>query len=1109
MAGEAVLSAFMQVLFDKLATAAFNEYRLLRGAKKELKSLSSTLSMVQAVLEDAEEKQLTEKPVQCWLMKLKDIAYYIDELLDKHATADLESRLEGQKVSNHFHFTCYCWKKCLLDYRIAHKIKGVNKKLEKIARERDVLGLQVMASVNRLRIEDRPQTSSLVDGSNVFGREEDKERIVRSLLMSDRSSSFRVSVLPIVGMGGLGKTTLTQLVYNDNRIKEHFQLRMWVCVSENFDEKKLTRETLEFTVSGGYSTNTTNMNLLQEELFEKLKGKRYLLVLDDVWNENHEKWRRYYAALIAGERGSKIIVTTQNKNVGRIMGGSLPYHLKQLSDKDCWSLFRNCAFVDGDSSRYPKLEEIGMEIVKKLKGLPLAAKALGSLLYSKLDEDDWQNILRSEIWELPADQNNVLPALRLSYKHLPPNLKQCFAFCAVFHKDYVFERDNLVQIWMALGFIQPQGRNRMEDIGYSYFDDLVSRSFFQAHKGNYVMHDAIHVLAQSISIEECVRVEDGLQTISSKKARHLSFSCSNSMDTSFEQFYGFKRLRTLLLLQGYKSRTCVVPDDLFLKLKFLRVLDLHRRDIDKLPQSIGNLQLLRYLSLSGIGIKMLPSSICRLYNLQTLRLMHCEGLRQLPKDVTNLINLRHLEARTLLVTEISGIGKLASLQKLDEFVVRRSKGFQISELKDMVELRGNLRVSSLENVTSCEEAIQAKLSNKRTLTALQLEWSEKSQFGSQECLNEEVLRGLQPPTEIKELTIKGYSGFYFPRWLGSAAFSSLNKIHLSNCENCKFLPPLGQLPFLRSLDIEGMYSVTHIGQEFSGNGEVMGFPSLNELEFQDMPCLEEWNISEGETQLPCITDIWISECPKLMELPQLPSTVTRLTISEVALTCLPMLRPSSTSPAALSFLSIHDCLKLTTLQGGLLSQQLSFLEELTIANCEELVSLPAECFRPFVSLRKLHIYDCPKLTCSSLETTNLLPRSLEVLGFRSCSLEFINPMLKSLTSLTSLTHLKIDECPEFYCFPEEELPSMLKFLVLSNCANLQSVPPLRHVLKLESLVISDCPMVTCLPEDGLPLELQEVNINECPLLKDKLEQDGCEWEKIVHVPKVEINDMRR
>ncbi|KAF6996500.1 hypothetical protein CFC21_012833 [Triticum aestivum] len=195
--------------------------------------------------------------------------------------------------------------------------------------------------------------------------------------------------------------------------------------------------------------------MIQEDLSKKLTDKRFLLVLDDVWNEDPEKWYTYHRALVTGGKGSRIVVTTRNKNVGIVMGGMAPYYLNQLSDDDCWYLFRSYAFVDGKSIEDPNLVRIGMEIVKKLKGLPLAAKAIGSLLYSKDTEDDWENVLRSEIWELPSDKNNILPALRLSYNHLPPVLKRCFAFCSVFHKDYVFEKDRFVQIWMALGFIQP------------------------------------------------------------------------------------------------------------------------------------------------------------------------------------------------------------------------------------------------------------------------------------------------------------------------------------------------------------------------------------------------------------------------------------------------------------------------------------------------------------------------------------------------------------------------------------------------------------------------------------------------------------------------------
>ncbi|XP_026660139.2 putative disease resistance protein RGA1 [Phoenix dactylifera] len=1110
MAGQAVLSSFMQVLFEKLATAALNEFRLLRGVDKELQNLATTLSTIQALLEDAEEKQFRNKSVGIWLARLKEVAYDMDELLDFYAAESLQLKVKG-RAQSHWkkqvspYLNCLYWHKVSSKHKLAHTMESFQKRLDTLARERHILGLEMLCGTSQLEITERPQTSSLVDDSNVFGREKEKESIVRTLLLTSNTS--RLSVLPIVGMGGLGKTTLAQLVYNDPRIKECFPLRMWVCVSENFNETKLTKETLESASSGyasasGYSFATTNMNLLQEDLCGKLEGKRFLLVLDDIWNEDPDKWDRYRNALIAGERGSKIIVTTRNEKVGRTMGGLHPYHLKHLSDDDCWKLFKNYAFVDGDSSLHPNLEEMGKEIVKKLKGLPLAAKTLGSLLYSKLDEEVWKNILKSEIWELP-DKNNILPALRLSYKHLPPHLKQCFAFCSVFHKDYVFEKDKLVQIWMALGFIQPQGRKRLEDTGSSYFDELVSRSFFQRHKGNYVMHDAIHDLAQFISIGECHRLEDGVRDQISEKTRHLSFSCANSMSTLFEPFYKFEKLRTLLLLQGYKSKISPIPEDLCLKLRFLRVLDLHRRDINELPNPIGNLIQLRYLGLSGTGIKTLPLSISRLHNLQTLKLKYCNFLTELPKGLTNLINLRHLEVSTRLTSQIAGIGKLTCLQELEEFVVRKDKGHRIKELKDMNELRGHLCIRNLENVVSGEEASKAKLNAKEYLTVLDLVWSDDRHVSSlDEHLDNEVLEGLQPHLEVKELTIKGYAGVTFPSWLGSPSLSYLQTIHLSNCRGCTVLPPLGQLPSLRYLDVGEVYGVVQIGQEFSG------FPSLSELVLEDMLKLKEWSYPDDDESFPCLTALEVVDCPKLGKLPCLPPSLTRLRISETGIKNLPEVRPSNSRPLpSLSTLHIHECPNLGSLRQGLFAQQLRDLQELTITNCEKLESLPVHGFRPLVALKKLHIYNCPHLAPQGEEGRLLLPMLLEDLQISSSS-KLINPLLSELKSLPSLAHLKIADCTDLYHFPDEGLPVTLKFLGISDCENLQSLPSqLQELISLTVLVISNCPQIPCLPMHDLPSVLQELYIKGCPLLKERCQENGGhDWPKIAHILKIQIDD---
>uniref|UniRef100_I1PWU7 Uncharacterized protein n=1 Tax=Oryza glaberrima TaxID=4538 RepID=I1PWU7_ORYGL len=982
----------MQALFEKAVAAASSELKFPQNIAVELQNLSSSLSTIQAHVEDAEERQLKDQAARSWLSRLKDVAYEMDDLLDEHAAEVLRSKLAGP--SNYHHLKvriCFCciWlKNGLFNRDLVKQIMRIEGKIDRLIKDRHIV--DPIMRFNREEIRERPKTSSLIDDSSVYGREEDKEVIVNMLLTTNNSNHVNLSILPIVGMGGVGKTTLTQLAYNDVRVKKHFQLRMWLCVSENFDEAKLTKETIE-SVASGLSSATTNMNLLQEDLSNKLKGKRFLLVLDDVWNEDPDRWDRYRRALVAGAKGSKIMVTTRNENVGKLVGGLTPYYLKQLSFNDCWHLFRSYAFADGDSSAHPNLEMIGKEIVHKLKGLPLAARALGSLLCAKDNEDDWKNILESEIWELPSDKNNILPALRLSYNHLPPILKRCFAFCSVFHKDYVFEKDILVQIWMAVGYIQPQGRRRMEEIGNNYFDELLSRSFFQKHKDGYVMHDAMHDLAQSVSIDECMRLDNlPNNSTTERNARHLSFSCDNKSQTTFEAFRGFNRARSLLLLNGYKSKTSSIPSDLFLNLRYLHVLDLNRQEITELPESVGKLKMLRYLNLSGTGVRKLPSSI----------------------------------ARTELITGIARIGKLTCLQKLEEFVVRKDKGYKVSELKAMNKIGGHICIKNLESVSSAEEADEALLK-------------------------------------------------------------------------------LGQLPLLKVIIIGGFPTIIKIGDEFSGSSEVKGFPSLKELVFEDMPNLERWTSTQDGEFLPFLRELQVLDCPKVTELPLLPSTLVELKISEAGFSVLPQVHAPRFLPS-LTRLQIHKCPNLTSLQQGLLSQQLSALQQLTITNCPELIHPPTEGLRTLTALQSLHIYDCPRL--ATAEHRGLLPRMIEDLRITSCS-NIINPLLDELNELFALKNLVIADCVSLNTFPEK-LPATLKKLEIFNCSNLASLPAcLQEASCLKTMAILNCVSIKCLPAHGLPLSLEELYIKECPFLAERCrENSGEDWPKISHIAIIEIDD---
>ena len=253
--------------------------------------------------------------------------------------------------------------------------------------------------------------------------------------------------------------------------------------------------------------NIKDLHQLQVTLKQTLMGKKFLFVFDDVWNENYSFWDVLKSPFESGAPGSKIILTTRSEIVALRMGNCQIYKLQAMTDEDCWKLFAKHAFYDVNIDVHSNLQEIGREIVRKCKGLPLAVKSLGGLLRSVENLEEWRKILQSDIWELQLQENlssNILPALWLSYYYLPPNLKRCFSYCSIFPKDYVIEKEKMILLWMAEGLLQPENGKRMEDVGEEYFQDLISRSLFQrlSQDGTTItMHDLVHDLAMFISGE--------------------------------------------------------------------------------------------------------------------------------------------------------------------------------------------------------------------------------------------------------------------------------------------------------------------------------------------------------------------------------------------------------------------------------------------------------------------------------------------------------------------------------------------------------------------------------------------------------------------------------
>ncbi|KAG5042167.1 hypothetical protein JHK85_006405 [Glycine max] len=1118
--GGAFLSAFLDVLFDRLASPEF--VHLILGkklSKKLLQKLETTLRVVGAVLDDAEKKQTTNTNVKHWLNDLKDAVYEADDLLDHVFT----KAANQNKVRNFF--------SRFSDRKIGSKLEDIVVTLESHLKLKESLDLKESAVEN---VSWKAPSTSLEDGSHIYGREKDKEAIIK-LLSEDNSDGSEVSVVPIVGMGGVGKTTLAQLVYNDENLEEIFDFKAWVCVSQELDILKVTKTITEAVT--GKPCKLNDLNLLHLELMDKLKDKEFLIVLDDVWTENYVNWRLLKKPFNRGIRRSKILLTTRSEKTASIVQTVHIYHLNQLSNEDCWSVFANHACLSSESNgNTTTLEKIGKEIVKKCNGLPLAAQSLGGMLRRKHDIVDWNNILNSDIWELSESECEVIPALRLSYHYLPPHLKRCFVYCSLYPQDYEFEKYELILLWMAEDLLKKSCKGRtLEEVGHEYFDDLVSRSFFQRSNTSrsswpygkcFVMHDLMHDLATSLGGDFYFRSEElGKETKIKTKTRHLSFTKFNSsVLDNFDVAGRAKFLRTFLSIINFEAAPfnneeaqCIIVS----KLMYLRVLSFHDfQSLDSLPDSIGKLIHLRYLDLSRSSIDTLPESLCNLYNLQTLKLCSCRKLTKLPSDMCNLVNLRHLEISQTPIKEMPrGMSKLNHLQRLDFFVVGKHEENGIKELGGLSNLRGHLEIRNLENVSQSDEALEARMMDKKHINSLQLEWSGCNNNSTNFQLEIDVLCKLQPHFNIESLGIKGYKGTRFPDWMGNSSYCNMTRLYLYDCDNCSMLPSLGQLPSLKDLGIARLNRLKTIDAGFYKNEDCRSgtpFPSLESLFIHDMPCWEVWSSFDSEA-FPVLNSLEIRDCPKLEgSLPNHLPALKRLTIRncELLVSSLPtapaiqsleILKSNKVALHALPLLvetiEVEGSPMVESMMEAITNIQPTCLRSLTLKDCSSAISFPGG--RLPESLKSLYIEDLKKLefptqhkhelletlsiesSCDSLTSLPLVTfPNLRDLTIEKCeNMEYL--LVSGAESFKSLCSLVIYECPNFVSFWREGLPApnLIAFKVWGS-DKLKSLPEDMSSLlpKLERLVISNCPEIESFPEGGMPPNLRIVWIYNCEKL---------------------------
>ncbi|KAJ3705354.1 hypothetical protein LUZ61_009059 [Rhynchospora tenuis] len=777
-----------------------------------------------------------------------------------------------------------------------------------------------------------------------------------------------LAILPIVGMGGVGKTTLAQMIYKDKRVQSYFNLRIWICVSDKFDLERMMKEIIE--CASGNKCNLSNFNKIEETLKEMLKRRRVLLVLDDIWSK---EWQNLLGPIYKSSKGSAIILTTRSPEHLQCNGVNMTIlksiTLEGLEEKIYWDFFRSCAGLDFTAENYGHLEGIAKEICHRLKGSPLAAKTLGGLLSKMADMEQWIYIRDSKIWELEQGEHDITPILQLSYQHLPSHLKICFSFCSLYPKGHGFTVIELVRFWIMQGFIPKENLKRMENLALGYFHDLKNRCFFQSktnHGGSevYVIHDLMHDVCQSITKEECYCLEDtnfgeislNEDNLNKDTIHHLSlFVRTNQF--KLREVLKFKKAHSLLLVASpFYCKTTI--KSWFCGLTCLRRLSLSNYYIKELPENIGNLKYLQYLDISNTPIEKLPDSFCTLYNLQHLDMCSCNKFLEspgFPNGSNKLTGLQFFRPPLQLVhflTDKPNLVRAMQLYDLEYDVVKHG-GNKIGNLKHLTGVRGSFDIKSLGNVLKKEADDEAELDKQEFVHTLRLYWDADSRLPmSDNEIQREVLDGLRPHPNLRVLEIYCYEGATLtPSWMGDNLLSNLRRVSLNNCSTYS----VSQLPrSITELEIEWCRGLTSLTDCLRPNllpelkcikiRWCIDLKSLPVESFSGFESLENLSI-EDCAELICPTKMVLPPSIKVLKLRECGELENSIP------SCLENL-------SSLKELSIHDCPSIVAIPDEVM-RNLKSLKSLSINHYRNLISLEDEKF--FKSIKDCVIRGCPKL----------------------------------------------------------------------------------------------------------------------------------------------------
>ncbi|RCV39690.1 hypothetical protein SETIT_8G243800v2 [Setaria italica] len=1049
MAGLAVslvVGPLVSLVKEKASNYLLDKYKVMEGMEKQHEVLKRKLPAILDVIADAEKQASSHRGgVKEWLGELKTVAYQAIDIFDEF---EYEALRRQAKKNGHITklgkagvklFPTH--NRVIFRIRMASKLQRVVDTINVLVHHMNDFGFNTPQHQQAPALKEGRETdSNIVDPKNIVSRSrhEERKKIVE-ILVNDQATNGDLKVIPIVGMGGLGKTTLAQLIYNDPQVKDHFQLLKWVCVSDDFNLRDLANKIC--------NASKDSLEKALKELQEQLKGKRYLLVLDDVWDEESflDKWEKFKACLEQGGVGSAVLTTTRNTEIAQLMGTIGISHERKyldvgtLGNEFIQEIIETRAF--SLHKRDDELVNLVGPIAERCAGSPLAAKALGSILRKKATTEEWEDVLqRSSICTV---ETGILPILKLSYDELPTDMKPCFAFCALYPKDYQIDVDNLIQLWMANGFIiSEQNKVPIETVGKRIVNEMVSRSLFE-----YVEQDPTRFGNLQCMPPELGRLTS-LRTLTCFVVSSDS-DCSSLGELKNLNIGGSLELKQLEnVTEARNARQANLGNK-----KELRQLSLRwtsrKEEEQQCNEVLEVLQVhdrLLALEIEAYQGTNFPLWMGALRNMVELRLSWCRKSEQLP-PLCQLpaLQLLHLEGLTQLQFLCSSctsstFGKLKDLKLVDLDNFDRFYDQAVEEELVAFPQLEKLHIERCEKLTALPEA------------GVLRKWYDGGEYT--------MVRSAFPG--LKSLMLKDLRSF--ERWEAAieievehALFPLLETVRIDSCNKLTTLP---RAPKLRELFL---YMSDGENQQRS-LGATRYMTSLSNLELKgiEVDGKDKWDYISSVTNmhLYCCSLFFQSHALALWAcFRQLQDLVIYRSNDLIYWP-----ENEFQNLVSLRRLEIWHCKSLVGYapDQATLELPLPCLESLRIIACHSLV----EVFNPTPALKKMDVGSCENLKTISFKqqdktSLNAGRPSTDVIIASTAVQEDLSPSGRSNFLPSSLETLRINNCDGL--LEVLNLPSSLKEIYIGGCSQLQILSG--ELDALSYLSVDDCPGIKSLVSD--------------------------------------------